>query len=63
MGLTMSPHDPCVFHDVLQEGLSPIYMGLYVDDFKYFSISDETEKLFETQLGSKCQVDFMGEVS
>jgi hypothetical protein len=63
MGLAMSPHDPCVFHGVLQEGLPPIYIGLYVDDFKYFSLSDETEKLFETQLGSKCRVDFMGEVS
>jgi hypothetical protein len=34
-----------------------------VDNFKYFSLSDETDKLFKTQLGSKCQVDFMGEVS
>jgi hypothetical protein len=33
MGLTMSPHDPCVFHGSLQEGLPPIYIGLYVDDF------------------------------
>ncbi len=63
MGLTMSPRDPCVFHGVLQEGLPLIYMGLFVDDFKYFSLSYETEKLSETQLGSKCGVDFMGEVS
>jgi hypothetical protein len=38
-------------------------MGLNVDDFKYFSLSNEVEKLFETQLGSKCRVDFMGKVS
>jgi hypothetical protein len=63
MGLTMSPHDPCVFYGTVKEGLPPIYVGIYVDDFKYFSLSDETEKLFETHLGSKCRVDFMGEVS
>jgi hypothetical protein len=34
-----------------------------VDGFKYFNLSDKTDKLFKTQLGSKCQVDFMGKVS
>jgi hypothetical protein len=34
-----------------------------VDDFKHFSLSDETEELFEQHLGSKCKADFMGEVS
>jgi hypothetical protein len=34
-----------------------------VDDFKYFILSNATEELFESQLGSKCWVDFMGEVS
>jgi hypothetical protein len=63
MGLTISPHDPCVFYGKLAEHLPPIYIGLYVDDLKYFSESDETKKLFEKQLGSKCIVDFMGEVS
>jgi hypothetical protein len=63
LGLTMSPHDPCVFYGKLQEDLPPIYIGLYVDDFKYFSLSDETEALFEQQLSAHCKVDFMGEVS
>jgi hypothetical protein len=63
MGLTMSPHDPCVFYGSLKEGLPPIYIGIYVDNFKYYSLSDESDKLFEMQLGSKCRVDFMGEVS
>jgi hypothetical protein len=62
-GLTMSPHNPCVFYGSLKEGLPPIYIGIYVDDFKYFSLSDEVEELFESRLGSKCRVDFMGEVS
>jgi hypothetical protein len=63
MGLTMSPHDPCVFYGTMKEGQPPIYIGIYVDDFKYFSLSDKTEQAFEQQLGSKCRVDFMGEVS
>jgi hypothetical protein len=63
MGLTMSPHDPCVFYGSLKDGLPPIYIGIYVDDFKYFSLSDEVEQLFEARLGGKCRVDFMGEVS
>jgi hypothetical protein len=63
MGLTMSPHDPCVFYGSLRDDLPPIYVGIYVDDFKYFSLADETEQLFKSQLGTKCKVDFMGEVS
>jgi hypothetical protein len=63
MGLTISPHDPCVFYGKLADHLPPIYIGLYVDDFKYFSESDKVEKLFEQKVGSKCIVDFMGEVS
>jgi hypothetical protein len=63
MGLSISPHDPCVFYGQLSPHLPPIYIGLYVDDFKYFSLSDETERLFEQRLATKCIVDFMGEVS
>jgi hypothetical protein len=67
MGLETSDHDHCVFNGKLAPHLPPIYLGLYVDDFKYFSTSDETEKLFEKLfeklLGAKCKVDFMGEVS
>jgi hypothetical protein len=36
---------------------------LYVNDFKFFSISDEAEQLFKQQLSAKCKVGFMGEVS
>ena len=54
---------PCVFYGKIDPNLPPIHVGLYVDDFKYFSISDETEELFENIMSSKCTVDFMGEVS
>jgi hypothetical protein len=63
MGLSISLHDPCVFYGKLADHLPPIYIGLYVDDFKYVSDSDEAEKLLEQRLGSKYIVDFMGEVS
>jgi hypothetical protein len=63
MGLETSEHDHCVFTGKITPHLPPLYLGLYVDNFKYFSTSNETEKLFEKLLGAKCKVDFMGEVS
>jgi hypothetical protein len=63
LGLSISDHDQCVFSGKLAPHLPPLYLGLYVDDFKYFSESDETERLFERLLGKRCKVDFMGEVS
>ncbi len=63
MGLNMSPHDPCVFYGPLKDGQPPIYIGLYVDNFKYFSLSNKIEQLFEAQLGALYRVDFMGEES
>jgi hypothetical protein len=63
MGLEISDHDQRVFTGKIADQLPPIYLGLYVDDFKYFSESNETERLFESLLAAKCKVDFMGEVS
>ena len=37
-------------------------MGLYVDDFVYFSTSDEVEAKFERFLAAEVPVDFMGTV-
>jgi hypothetical protein len=62
-GLTACPHDPCVFTGVLIEGQPPIYLGVYVDDFTYFSESPEVEKAFEYALDQHLQVNFMGDVS
>ena len=36
---------------------------MYVDDFIYFSKSDDVEEWFEQQLESQVKVDFMGAVS
>jgi hypothetical protein len=63
MGLQNSAHDQCVFYGKIAPHLPPLYLGLYVDYFKYFSASNEAEKLFEKLLGAKCKVEFMGEVS
>jgi hypothetical protein len=47
MGLKSSPNSPCLFFGTLIEGEAPIYVGIYVDDNIYFSLSDATEKEFE----------------
>ena len=39
-----------------------IHVGIYVDDFVFYSTSDEEEELFRKSLQSKVAVDFMGDV-
>jgi hypothetical protein len=63
IGLFPCPHDPCVFTGTPLKGLPPIYLGVYVDNFKYFSASDEVERYLERELGSRLAVDFMGNVT
>ena len=63
MGFEAMPQDPCVFKATPIEGEPPIYVGMYVDDFIYYSKSDAVEQWFEACLGSKLRVDFMGAVS
>ena len=62
IGLTPMPHDPCVFTGTLIPGGPPLYLGVYVDDFTYFSASDEVERVFEAALSSQLTIDWMGEV-
>ena len=45
------------------DGVNTLYLGLYVDDFCYFSTSDECEKVFENKLTEITNVDYMGEVT
>ena len=63
IGFTPCPNSPCVFHGELIPGQPPIYLGLYVDDFIYFSESDQVKQEFETRLAKHTPVDFMGKVS
>ena len=40
-----------------------MYLGLYVDDFIYFSPNASTERYFENQLRKLVNIDFMGKAS
>ena len=62
MGLKNYPNSPCIFVGSLIPGQAPIYVGIYVGDIIYFSLSDEVEKTFETLLSTIGDVDFMGQV-
>ena len=63
IGLTPCANSPCLFHGTLIPGKPKLYLGIYVDDFIYFSKDPEVEKLFEQKLQNQTQTDFMGKVS
>jgi len=63
MGLRPAENSPCLFVGYPIPGRTPIYIGIYVDDIIYFSLSNEVERHFEQLLSSIGEVDFMGQVS
>jgi hypothetical protein len=63
MGLCCSDTLSCLFFGNLIEGEPPIYIGIYVDDIIYFSVSDKVEHCFESSLSTSGSVEFMGKVS
>jgi hypothetical protein len=49
---------------VLIEGKPPIYLGLYVNDFIYFSQSTKVEQKFEKEFSSsKMPMEFNGKIN
>jgi hypothetical protein len=70
IGLTPSLKDPCLYSGLIQDpsdpssgkSSSPLTLGLYVDDFVYFSEDPAVEALFCRLSGEGCKVDFMGVV-
>lgn len=62
LNLVECPNEPCYFVGHLIDGLPELHLVIYVDDFIYFSISDEVEKHFEQALEEHVIVDFMGTV-
>jgi hypothetical protein len=74
IGLTPSPHDLCLFSGIVQSAdistdvpashRKRIHVGIYVDDFVFFSEDPREEDLFK-QAMSNCTVpiDWMGTVS
>ena len=63
LGLQPLPNAPCIFKGTILPDQPPLFLGLYVDDFVYFSESDEVEKVFQAKLEQKTNVDFMGPVT
>ena len=70
MGLKPSLHDPCLFQGVPSSPNSPaathdtpLHLGLYVDDFVYFSKDSAIEEILERLLATKLKVKFMGTVN
>ncbi len=63
IGLQQHPFSPCIFYGSIIEGEPPIYVGIYVDDFIYFSQSREVEEKFEKEFGSKIPMDFNGDIT
>ena len=63
IGLKPLDNAPCIFKGTIIQGQPPLFLGLYVDDFVYFSKSTEVELEFQRQLESKTNVDFMGPVT
>ena len=57
------PNAPCIYTGHTLKDHPPLYLGLYVDDFVYFSESDEVEQEFQRRLGAKVTTDFMGPVT
>jgi hypothetical protein len=62
VGLKQHPTSPCIFYGELIPGEPPLYLGLYVDDFCYFSQSRAVEEKFEHDFGNKIDTDFNGQI-
>ncbi|NDD64811.1 MAG: transposon Pol polyprotein [Acidobacteria bacterium] len=60
LGLQSLPNCPCLYSGVLLPGCPPIYLGLYVDDFVYFSPDPDVERKFESLLEQEFPVEFLG---
>ena len=62
IGLQQHPTSPCIFYGCLVKGEPPLYLGLYVDDFLYFSESSKVEQVFEERFGAEIDTDFNGQI-
>jgi hypothetical protein len=70
MGLHQNEYDPCLFTGRIIDpsipadtpSTSPIALGLYVNDFVYFSANPAVEEKFQCILKELVTVDFMGTV-
>ncbi len=63
LGLRACEHEPCLYTGTPIDGQLPVYVRFYVDDFVYFSESDQVERKLEEGIQKALKVEFMGEVS
>ena len=69
IGLCPSPHDPCLYTGQVKDpsgrastsSAAPVEVGIYVDDFVFYSTDPAQELLFQRELSKRCKVDFMGD--
>jgi hypothetical protein len=67
MGLTASLHDPCLYSGYITSSLGqkfqhPLHIGLYVDDFVFYTKDKAHEQAFQSELAKHIAVDWMGNV-
>ena len=70
MGLQKNTYNPCLHNGFIQDpddslntpALAPLTLGLYVDDFVFFSTCDAVEVKFQMILPRLLTVNFMGVV-
>ena len=62
LGLKSHPSSPCLFSGVIVPNQPPIYLGLYVDDFIYFSESPKVERIFKERFSKLISIDWNGEI-
>ena len=63
MGLEPLTNSPCIFKGKILPDSPELFLGLYVDDFVYFSTCPKVEEEFARRLKQLNEVDFMGKVS
>ena len=71
MGIKASTHDPCLLSVILEDSNSQntiskdrpqLHVGLYVDDFIFYTSDPAQEALFKKLLQEHIQVDLIGDV-
>ena len=63
IGMYQHPYSPCLFIGTPIQGQPPLYLGLYVDDFIYFSTSQRVEEKIEKSFNAKLDMDLSGDIS
>ena len=63
MGLKQVMNSSCIFAGIIVKGQPPLYVGLYVDDFMYFSESPTVEKAFENKFSNELKVTWEGDIA